>query len=96
MNAHEYDGKYNVTDDGNCLEPIGNGDLFNKGTCYGSLVCNTGEFHGSCSLHFYVRDRYHNPWDYFSLLEKIGTSYETGTPYRIHADWFKTKYWQVK
>lgn len=52
MNAHEYDGKYNVTDDGNCLEPIGNGDLFNKGTCYGSLVCNTGEFHGSCSLHF--------------------------------------------
>ena len=25
--------------------------------------------------------------------KKIGTSYETGTPYRIHADWFKTKYW---
>lgn len=71
MNANEYDGKYNVTDDGNCLEPIGNGDLFNKGTCYGSLVCNTGEFHGSCSLHFYVRDRYPNPWDYFILLKKL-------------------------
>jgi len=34
MNANEYDGKYNVTDDGKCLEFIGNGDLFNKGTCY--------------------------------------------------------------
>ena len=52
MNANEYDGKYNVTDDGKCLEFIGSGDLFNKGTCYGSLVCNTGEFHGFCSLHF--------------------------------------------
>ena len=24
---------------------------------------------------------------------KIETSHETSAPYRIHADWFKTKYW---
>ncbi|WP_449720086.1 RHS repeat-associated core domain-containing protein [Comamonas odontotermitis] len=93
ISVQEFDGDYAVADDGDCMEPIGRGKLYNKGTCSGSLTCNTGEYHGTCSLRFYIRDAYKNPWDYYSLAEKVGVNFNTGTPYKIHADWFKSKSW---
>lgn len=93
INARDYDDSYDVTEDGDCMEPIGKGDLFNNGGCAGSMVCNSGEFHGSCSLKFYIRDKYKNPYDYYSFGERVGLSFETGTSYKIHADWIKVKSW---
>ena len=57
------------------------------------MACSSGEFHGSCSLKFYIRDGYKNPYDYCSIGERVGFNSETGTPYKIHADWARVKSW---
>ena len=64
-----------MTEEGVGMEPIDKGDLFNNVGCAGSMVFNSGGFHGSCGLKFYIRDKYKNPYDYYSVGERVGLSF---------------------
>lgn len=89
FDAHQFDESYDVTGDPG-LRVVGNGEIFNKGKCHGFMDCGTGMWFGTCDLHFYVRDWFKDPWDYFDI---IPGEIETGTPYRINADWNVSESW---
>ncbi len=62
---------------------MGNGIMFHKGKCFGNMDCSTGKFTGTCNLHFYVRDKFGDPYDWFDVTpgEQGG-----GTPYKLTLD----------
>jgi hypothetical protein len=94
FNAHEFDAGYDVTQDGACMFAIGRGRLFNEGTCWGNLDCSQSGrsgYSGICQLHFYVRDRFDDACDAFNLVPDIIGKIDTGTAFKIRADWWEIK-----
>ncbi len=88
--AHHFNKKYNVTSASTSLFSIGKGMLFNKGTCAGFADCTNKKWSGGCELHFYIRDKFEDPWDVFNIIP--GT-FDTGNPYSIHGDWDASERW---
>ena len=84
FNAHDFDQDYDVTFESSALLPIGNGQLFNQGSCSGIMDCGSTNWTGTCQLRFYIRDWFQDPYDFFDVIP--GT-YDPGTPYRIWGDW---------
>ena len=84
INVHKEDSPYSFQWAlGKTIVVMGNGKMFNKGTCTATMNCQTKEMHGTCSLHFYVRDWFKDPYDWFDIIpgEQGG-----GTPYRLSLD----------
>lgn len=88
--AHEYEADYDVTYVSKSLLPIGDGTLFNKGECNGAMNCKTKQMSGHCGLHFYIRDQFQDPYDFFDLIK--GNT-ETGVPYQIRGDFREYQSW---
>ena len=49
-----FDETYDVTGDP-CLFAVGNGQLFNRGSCQGKYNCMDGTYNGACNLTLYIR-----------------------------------------
>jgi len=91
FDVHDHDQSYNFKwYFSSTLKIMGKGSLYNMGFCEGTMDCKKNKWSGLCSLHFYVRDRFKDPWDYFDW---IPGDYETGTPYKLYADWIQRKEW---
>lgn len=84
FDAHDFDESYDVTWASSSLFSLGDGELFNKGKCRGEANCRTSKWSGTCSLLFYIRDWFADPY---------GVNLESGTPYRINGDWNESISW---
>jgi hypothetical protein len=78
-----HDDVYDVT---NGIFSIGDGQLFNQGSCYSVVNCASGRGRGGCTIAFYIRDRFKDPIDF---NDRIPWDIDMGTPYQIRGDWSK-------
>ena len=87
-----YDQDYNVEGESDCAFILGNGRLFVKGYCFGTLNCDFGirehGYNGFCYANFYINDRYEDACD---VADVIPGNQDFGTPCRITANWHAFK-----